>query len=72
MSTPGRGIQLERGDNTAKPVTYMRDSENTMLMSPLDMQGNKFKGSYNKFFSLKRMLLQEDKEKYLLQYQARF
>lgn len=59
-------------DNSEKPVTYIRDTENTMLYSPLDHHGNKFLGSYNKFFNMKNMLMYEDKEKYLLQYNARF
>ena len=62
----GRGPTQGRMENTEKPKTYIRDTENTMLYSPIDHHGNKFLGSYNKFFNLKNMLTYEDKEKYLL------
>lgn len=60
-----------RGDNSEKPYAYMRDTENTMLYSPLDHHGGKFLGSWNKLINMKNTLLYEDKEKYFYEYQAR-
>ena len=68
----GKGPIVERLDNSQKPTTYIRDTENSMLLSPLDHHGNKFMGSMNKLLNLNSMLNYEDKQKYLLQYQARF
>ena len=50
----------------------MRDSENTMLYSPNDHQGNKYFGMWNRLVHLQSHLNYEDKEKYLNEYQARF
>jgi len=54
-----------------KPVSYIRDTENTMMYSPLDHHGFKFMGSWNKLINLKNTLLFEDKDKYFFEYQAR-
>ena len=42
----------------------MRDSENTVLLSPMDYTGNKFFGTQNKLLLLPQMLFNEQREKY--------
>jgi len=61
-----------RLDNSKKPVNYIRDTENTMMYSPLDHHGFKFMGTWNKLINLKNTLLFEDKDKYFYEYQVRF
>ena len=60
-----RGEIDNRPDNSEKLKFYMRDSENSMLFSPIDHVGNKFFGTWNKVINLQSTLLYEDKEKYL-------
>jgi hypothetical protein len=67
-----RGAAIGRQDNTEKIKSYIRDSENTMTYSPQDHHGNKFFGSWNKLLNMQNMLLYENKEKYLNEYQMRF
>ena len=61
-----------RPENDGKLHQYIRDSENTMMYSPVDAPNNKFMGSYNKFLNLKNSLMYEDREKYIEEYSARF
>jgi hypothetical protein len=49
----------------------MRDTENSMMYSPLDHHGFKFMGSWNKLINLKNTLMYEDKDKYFYEYQVR-
>lgn len=62
----------ERIKSDEKIKTYIRDSENTMTYSPNDYSGNKFFGTWSKLLNLQNLLMYEDKEKYLNEYQARF
>ena len=43
-----------------------------MTYSPNDNNGNRFFGTWSKLLNLQNILLYEDKEKYLNEYQARF
>jgi hypothetical protein len=67
-----KGAAIGRQDNKEKIKTFIRDSENSMTYSPQDHHGNKFFGSWNKLLNMQNMLLYENKEKYLNEYQMRF
>lgn len=43
---------------------FIQDSENTLLWSPEDYDGNKALGSWTKVLTLQQNLFYEDKEKY--------
>jgi len=67
-----RGADYGRPDNSEKLKTYVRDSENTMLLNLNDHTGNRFINHWNKLINMQQFLLWEDKEKYLNEYNARF
>ena len=60
-----------RPDNKSKLVTFIRDSENSMLISPSDHPGGRNLGYWTKTVNLESFLFWEQKERYLNVYQAR-
>ena len=51
---------------------YIQDDENTMLYKPMDMNFNKFFGTWSKLLTLNVTLNNEMHEKYIWDYQAHF
>ena len=48
----------------------MQDDENTMIYRPLDMHNNKIFGTWSRAANMGQTLNTENKDKYLIQYQA--
>ena len=68
MNTPGK-LQ-DRADASEKRGVFMQDDENTYLMRPIDMHGNKFFGSWSRVATLTKSLNWEIQEKYTNDYRA--
>ena len=68
MNSPGK--LTDRQDASEKRRMYMQDDENTFMYRPLDMQGNKFFGTWSKLLTLNKSLNWEIQEKYTRDYNA--
>ena len=68
MNAPGK-LQ-DRQDASEKRKLYLQDDENTYMMRPIDMHGNKFFGSWSRLTTLNRSLNWEIQEKYTRDYRA--